>query len=413
MGDLQLTIETDHDLGTRAMAEGLLAVLSQHSRFEPERFGDHEPLRTRYDPTQRESVVQLWLGKAIQPDYWTGGALLSRTKAVPYFGSVSWVRGQRKMNSVTITVPEKHIRGGVVKDLLALGRDIFRTVSGQYGFTCDRHEYIAKNMTGWWVHPKTGRRQGGAHHGYDRTRHLPGVYWANFFGPAYVKFFGEDRLQTAPAHAKERLDATGWLLLTAESPDVWEHPDVKTIQERVVQHLGVDAFFSIGNPDRPTVAPPLELSTSIGGYRGGVTHHRPIAQDYLRTSEEARWFIEHVLDLVARLRSRIGARARLDLSPESLRHLDTFVRRLVTDQANKDHREIVLEMAAYYGEVVRRSLSGEWKMASGALPTPIVVLHDYGTTEDPFVRVVKLLQDGDGLSAWYDFVKQGGEKLLR
>lgn len=412
MGDLDLRIETDRDLGTREAAEAFLDVLSSHPRFQPERFGEYEPLRMRYDPAQRESLIQLWLGKAIRPDYWVGGVLVRRSKAVSYYGSVSWRRGQRKMNSVWITIPDKHLKAGVAYELLTLGRDIFRAVGGQYGFACDSHEYITKNMTGWWAHPETGRWQGGGHHGYDRTRHLPGIYWANFFGPAYIRFFSEDRLQTAPAYAKERVDEMGWLLLTAESPGSWERPDVRTAQDRLVKHLGTDAFFDLADPDRPTVAPPFELFTSPGGHRGGVTHHPPIWQEYLPTNEEARWFLEHVLDLVERFRSRSGEGAKLDLSPESLRCVDTFARRRVVREA-KDHREIVLEVAAYYGEVLRRTLGGEWKSAPGTPPTPIVVLRDYGTTEDPFVRVVKLLQDGDSIWAWYDFVKKGGEKLLR
>ena len=411
MGDLQLTIETDRDLGTREMAERFLTVLSRHSRFEPERFGDHEPLRMHYDSTHRESLVQLWLGKAIQPDYWSGGILLSRTKVVRYVATVSWVRGQRRMNSVTITVPEKQARRGVPNELLALGRDIFHTIDGQYGFACDRHEYMAKNMTEWWVHLQTGRRQGGKHCGHDRTRHLPGVYWANFFGPTYVKFFGEDRLEGAPAYAKERLDCEGWLLVTAKSPDAWESPEVKSIQESLVDHMGRDAFFNIANPDRPTTAPRFELVTSLGGYRGGVTH-RSIATEYVRTREEAHQFIEHVLDLIGRLRSRVGQGSELDLSPESLKYLDASAPPPVGAEANEDARALVREMAAYYGEVVRRSLGGDWTITSGDAQTPIVALPD-GTSEDPFVRIVKLLHDGDRLSAWYDFVKQGGEKLLR
>ncbi len=411
MSDLKMVVETDRDIGTREAAEVFLGVLSRHPRFLPQRFGVHEPLRTAYDPGDHDSFIHVWLGEPIQPDYWVGNILIRRTKAIPYFGSVSWVRGQRRMNSVAVTIPDRHVSAGVVDETLALGQDLFCALGGQYGYACDWNEYVEKNMTGWWVHPETGRRQGGKHHGHDRTRHLPGVCWANFFGPAYVEFFGEERLEGAPAFAKERLPCGGWLLFTASSPGAWDRADTRLMQEHLKDHLGRDAFFALAHPDRPTVAPKLALFTSVGGRRGGVTV-RPIAQDYVSTPDEASWFIEHVLELVGRLQSRVPASQKLDLTPESLKYLDAvgqrIRKRLSGDGA---HRALVIEVAAYYGEVVRRGLEGQWQLGDSC--TPIVAIPKYGTPEDPIVRAVKFVEDDASLSNWFDLIRRGGEKLLQ
>ena len=407
MADLKLTIETDADLGTRQRAEGVLGVLCG-GRFAPERFGEHEPLRGKFDPAHPGPLIEAWLGKAIRPDYWTGTVFLRRKKAVPYFATIRWVRGQAKMNVLTLTVPQKSVSAKVVKEVLNLGRDLFEAVDGQFGYVCDRMEYLTKNVSGWWEHPETGRVQGGRHLGTDRSQHLPGLYWANFFGTSYVDFFSESRLKAAPTWSGERLPGGSWLLLTAAAPEHWESPETALIETQVREHLGDDAFFDIGNPDRRTVAPKLRFTRTLGGRRGGVTAS-PVAATYLRAPQDAQWFISNVLQLVSRLRSRLSEHV-LDLTSESLEHLD----RWAIDQgaaASPDDRSLVIEMAAYYGEVLRRAVGGRWRLKRDAPEVPVVELPGQ-SADDPFVRVVKLLQDGTSLCGWQELILRGGETSL-
>ena len=154
MGDLKLTIETDADLGTREQAQRVLEVLS-NGRFAPERFGEHEPPRGRFDPSDPEPLIEIWLGKQIRPDFWTGTVFLNRSKAVRYGATIRWVRGQSKMNSITLTVREWDVSTRVVEEVLSLGRSLFEAVGGQFGYVCDRTEYLTKNVSGWWAHPES------------------------------------------------------------------------------------------------------------------------------------------------------------------------------------------------------------------------------------------------------------------
>jgi hypothetical protein len=74
--------------------------------------------------------------------------------------------------------------------------------------------------------------------------------------------------------------------------------------------------------------------------------------------------IESVPQLVARLEKRIGARAgTLDYSRSSLRRVDTYIsgfhRSHTTAQTNPS---LFQELTAYYGETLRRAISGEWRV---------------------------------------------------
>lgn len=65
---------------------------------------------------------------------------------------------------------------------------------------------------------------------------LPVLYWANFFGPAYVDKIGRDKILTAPAWAIEELSDGGILYVLASCPGLAEdHVPV----EKVKAHFGV------------------------------------------------------------------------------------------------------------------------------------------------------------------------------
>lgn len=66
---------------------------------------------------------------------------------------------------------------------------------------------------------------------------LPALYWANFFGPAYMNKIGRDKILSAPAWTIEELSDGGVLYVLASSPGLAEdHVPI----ERVKAHFGVD-----------------------------------------------------------------------------------------------------------------------------------------------------------------------------
>lgn len=66
---------------------------------------------------------------------------------------------------------------------------------------------------------------------------LPVVYWANFFGPAYVDKIGRDKILTAPAWTIEELADGGLLYVLASCPGLAaDHVPVESVKA----HFGVE-----------------------------------------------------------------------------------------------------------------------------------------------------------------------------
>ncbi len=242
-------METDWPLGNATAAERVLRVLTTDFGSAPDRFGTHEPLTERFDLRATDAFVAAW----------SGGALNRRMgsfhfqKRQRYDATVMWWNEGNDLDSLHFTFkvqPGGHRR---VAECFEIAHQLFEAVNGQYGHVCYREEYWSKNVIDSWT-GRSGRPEGGRAQGTDRKQHLPGIYWANFFGPAYRAFFGEDRLESAPAFAKRR-GQRSWVLLTSETPDEWDAAETVRREASIREHLGSDAFFLLGEPKRFTRAP--------------------------------------------------------------------------------------------------------------------------------------------------------------
>jgi hypothetical protein len=121
-----------------------------------------------------------------------------------------------------------------------------------HGYAAMNQDYEAKNRLVYRKDDKTTVQEWV---GRDLERCLRGVYWANWFGPDYVNFFGQERIQSAPCHRTIRLPDGGFLLVTTPRPFDSERPEGKRAERLLLDHLGADAFFDISAPERPTRSP--------------------------------------------------------------------------------------------------------------------------------------------------------------
>lgn len=72
---------------------------------------------------------------------------------------------------------------------------------------------------------------------------LKHIYWANFFGPAYVKKFGNDFLLGAPGWKKEKLGDGGVLCVVTESYyDWWSKPPKNVLEYFQTQVPGIKLY---------------------------------------------------------------------------------------------------------------------------------------------------------------------------
>jgi hypothetical protein len=107
-------------------------------------------------------------------------------------------------------------------------------------------EYSAKNM----IEDESSAMAIGA----NIVKAIPGLYWLNYFGDAYVKLIGQQRLLSAPAYEVNQIGG-GVLIGLDALPDRWTTAEYREREQRTIAHLGEQFFFSRHDPQRKTVAP--------------------------------------------------------------------------------------------------------------------------------------------------------------
>jgi hypothetical protein len=122
---------------------------------------------------------------------------------------------------------------------------IYQWGSVDHAYVALQDEYEEKNSFG------EGSGVGGPNLGIA----LPGIYWANFFGPIYTRWLGEERFRTLEAHRKEQLPNGGWLIIARPNPLIYDEPSTRAHERQIMAHLGRDAFFEMENSDKPIKTP--------------------------------------------------------------------------------------------------------------------------------------------------------------
>jgi len=78
--------------------------------------------------------------------------------------------------------------------------------------------------------------------GRDFGQHLPGVFWLNYFGPAYTERIGPARFAALPT-ASTTAVGDGHLVRLAADPRTWTTPDYAIDEQQVRDVLGRHHFF--------------------------------------------------------------------------------------------------------------------------------------------------------------------------
>jgi len=203
------------------------------------------PIKERYaklfgDPRSRRFIGSIELQAARRDDL---TVLVSVDQHVLARIADFWILG----NWITFQLRRSKVDG---VDAAAWSTKVFASLcealSPFYGEARMTGEYDKKNMI----------REGGRVEaiGVDYSRHLPGLYWLNYFGEPYCGLIGRDRLLSAPAR-EVRSAGKGILMRLADDPRMWSTEEYRSSEARVLEHIGTQYFFSRQDPKRKTVAP--------------------------------------------------------------------------------------------------------------------------------------------------------------
>jgi hypothetical protein len=156
----------------------------------------------------------------------------------------------RGRSDVTVHIKEQFFESEArTKSFLELAKALYQWGQMDYGCVHNEDEYKEKNVL---IQGPVTWYGGGR---LDQM--LPGIYWANFFGPRYVKWFGETKFTSLPGFSKERLSDGGWLILTRPSPTSPRDDTARQLERTIIERLGEDAFFDKEKLGKRTIAPPF------------------------------------------------------------------------------------------------------------------------------------------------------------
>lgn len=230
--ELDVDLRTWHQTDSTTLKR-LYDLIAENPILHPEKLGPYQPFEYHFDDMSAESLVQLIIEEE---------NLLTQRNRPPKGGINFWnLTGAKKPNLFGHSMEGVEEESEEARTFIDYAFELFKLFEPVYGRVSCKEDYRQKNLVQGAVAENAV--------GIKLRRYLPGLYWANFFGPRYIEFFGEERLLSAPAHETKWLGESGILLLVSESLFEYDDPEVKATEQAVIEHLGPEAFFSKSDPE--------------------------------------------------------------------------------------------------------------------------------------------------------------------
>lgn len=231
-------------------------LLELHKKYKdvglmPDRYGTSDRRTFALSDLNEAQIVKYWkkanggIFKRIHPWHFIimvfSMKMMPKSKVIPISNLSTWI-------DKSYFLQDKRRKS----QYLELCKDYYAWGEMQHGFIALVEEYEMKNSFG------SGRGVGGA----NLRRGLPGIYWANFFGPKYVEWFGREKFDSIDAYQAERLPDGGWMIISRPEVLTWDEPAIRKREQQIIEQLGRDAFFEMGHPNKTISIPPFLASSS-------------------------------------------------------------------------------------------------------------------------------------------------------
>ena len=392
MDYIELVLKSSRDWSSVERADELVRIFASGGDFIlPEKFDQRAPERFTFDPENLTKLHKFWTSRS-------PGVLFKRKK--PYLNWLDLtISHVRRFNEILSGFDDRYFKEqDKVAKLISFVKQLYKWGNVDHGYVCHRKDWQAKNRFDRPIEIEGKPLMGG---GTLLGESLPGIYWLNFFGPTYVSFLGKDKFVSLPTYYKEELSDGGFMVLTAQSPFDYDKTETKKLEKEIIAHLGNDVFFDKSNPTKQCRVPGL-----IEEYAS--TPVEVIAYDPIKDIiPDVKLFIEEVAQLAEGLLNQLNGDA--DYSVDSLDLLDNFILKKSYRNAEpwkkEKGRHLLQQITAYYGEVRRRELKGNWstKQGSDGDLHPVIVFSAKHRTEIEYLfpHVIRLWtsrERTDGLS---------------
>ena len=183
-----------------------------------------------------------------------------------------------------------------IGELLDFAIDVSRLIHPNHGFIAHKKQKARQSPT------------------LTLNERLPGIYWANFFGPPYLKFFGLERLLNTPCYKVRELDPELIVLLTALCPYSSEILFDDSVPNAVKDYLGRRAFAGPKFPHEDCVVPAFDFSDVRIGSEDANEESKRTSLSKLRDQVESMGYqLVSSTDSLLTFRGRDGSIVLIDV----------------------------------------------------------------------------------------------------
>ncbi|HEV2119310.1 MAG TPA: hypothetical protein VGS11_04295 [Candidatus Bathyarchaeia archaeon] len=240
---VELSMWSALDCASRDIGRRFLEILLRFG-FVPERFGDEDPPKRKFDRLSTAEFLNVWEthpGQLVIEKHGSRGfQALAHLNVNPYVVMPTYLVFYLHDEYFDKESPGNFLL--FAEEMYAL----FKPVHGDIGHYQDRK---AKTFTRTPIIMGKVRTYAEGYIPANPTWGLPGIYWANFLGPIFVDFFSKEKIETVPCYSKKRLADGGYLILTSESPLDYSKVETKQLERTLTKYLGEDTVFDKTRPD--------------------------------------------------------------------------------------------------------------------------------------------------------------------
>jgi hypothetical protein len=137
-------------------------------------------------------------------------------------------------NAITVTALREKVEGVPRAEWMrSVFNDLCEALNPAWGALYAKSEYTAKVMAQSPSLRAIGR---------DFSRHLPGLFPLNHFGPKYADLIGERRLEQLRTASARRL-GSGWMVDVIPDPFSWDTRDALSRNRDAINEIGREFFF--------------------------------------------------------------------------------------------------------------------------------------------------------------------------
>lgn len=217
--------------------------------FVPKSFGDEDPPRNNFNMSSNRNFLKVW---AEHP----GQLGLERLGKLGFQILVHMSDPSKRASLITFALHDEYFASDAnVSKFIDFSDKLYSIFNSFQGNISHKKDWDLKTVV---LAPiKVGDRtvNAEAHMSPQPTKGLPGVFWANYFGPPFVKFYSKSKLEKAPNYQRRELPDGGYLILTSHSPLDYAKPETKRLEQALIEHLGKDSVFDKRYPDRVLTSP--------------------------------------------------------------------------------------------------------------------------------------------------------------